>query len=132
MFCNTFDHYIDEVKNALGFGVRARRVVSVINAAQECAQAVLIHGVTAWEQRRVCCNIAECERHGCDQEQHGECPLSVLSPCCGRRIRPSRPMSPNHHRALLAKRCGFTEEELNFIINYDIKYRMGDKLNAAA
>ncbi len=23
----------------------------------------------------------------------------------------------------------FTEEELNFIINYDIKYRMGDELN---
>ena len=21
--------------------------------------------------------------------------------------------------------CGFTEEELDFIINYDIKYRMG-------
>ena len=25
---------------------------------------------------------------------------------------------------------GFTEEELDFIINYDIKYRMGDELNA--
>ena len=24
---------------------------------------------------------------------------------------------------------GFTEEELDFIINYDIKYRMGDELN---
>ena len=31
---------------------------------------------------------------------------------------------------LLAKRYGFTEEELDFIINYDIKYRMGDELNA--
>ena len=30
---------------------------------------------------------------------------------------------------LLAKHYGFTEEELNFIINYDIKYRMGDELN---
>ncbi len=30
---------------------------------------------------------------------------------------------------LLAKHYGFTEEELDFIINYDIKYRMGDKLN---
>ncbi len=28
-----------------------------------------------------------------------------------------------------AKHYGFTEEELDFIINYDIKYRMGDKLN---
>ena len=30
---------------------------------------------------------------------------------------------------LLAMHYGFTEEELDFIINYDIKYRMGDKLN---
>jgi len=29
----------------------------------------------------------------------------------------------------IAKRYGFTEEELDFIINYDIKYRMGDELN---
>ena len=27
---------------------------------------------------------------------------------------------------LLAKHYGFTEEELDFIINYDIKYRMGN------
>ena len=31
---------------------------------------------------------------------------------------------------LLAKHYGFTEEELDFIINYDIKYRMGDELTA--
>lgn len=30
---------------------------------------------------------------------------------------------------LLAKHYGFTEEELDFIINYDIKYRMGDEQN---
>jgi len=30
---------------------------------------------------------------------------------------------------LLAQHYGFTEEELDFIINYDIKYRMGDELN---
>ena len=30
---------------------------------------------------------------------------------------------------LLAKHYGFTEEELDFIINYDIKYRRGDQLN---
>ena len=29
----------------------------------------------------------------------------------------------------LAVLYGFTEEELDFIINYDIKYRMGDELN---
>ena len=126
MFCNTFDHSIDEVKNVLGFGVHARRMVSVINAAQEYTQAVLIHGVTAWE-RLVCSNIAECERHGCDQVQYGECSSSVLSPCCVRRICHSRLMSPTHHFALQAKHHGFTEEELNFIINYDIN--MGDKPN---
>lgn len=29
---------------------------------------------------------------------------------------------------ILATHYGFTEEELDFIINYDIKYRMGDEL----
>lgn len=28
----------------------------------------------------------------------------------------------------MAKHYGFTEEELDFIINYDIKYRMGNAL----
>ena len=32
---------------------------------------------------------------------------------------------------VLAKHYGFTDEELDFIINYDIKYRMGDELNEA-
>lgn len=26
---------------------------------------------------------------------------------------------------VLTQHCGFTDEELDFIINYDIKYRMG-------
>ena len=30
---------------------------------------------------------------------------------------------------VLAEHYSFTEEELDFIINYDIKYRMGDELN---
>jgi hypothetical protein len=29
---------------------------------------------------------------------------------------------------ILAQHYGFTEEELDFIINYDIKYRMGGEL----
>jgi hypothetical protein len=29
---------------------------------------------------------------------------------------------------LLAQHYGFTQEELDFIINYDIKYRMGKEL----
>jgi hypothetical protein len=31
---------------------------------------------------------------------------------------------------VLAKHSGFTEEELDFIINYDIKYRMGRELES--
>ena len=77
----------------------------------------------------MCCIIAECEQHECTQVQYGECPPSALSPCCVRRICHSRLMSPTHHFALQAKHYGFTEE---FIINYDIKYRMGDKFNVAA
>ena len=30
---------------------------------------------------------------------------------------------------VLASHYGFTEDELGFIINYDIKYRMGDELS---
>ena len=30
---------------------------------------------------------------------------------------------------VLSKHYGFTEEELDFIINYDIKYLMGDELS---
>ncbi len=35
----------------------------------------------------------------------------------------------DHIDAVLARHYGFSEEELDFIINYDIKYRMGDELN---
>lgn len=40
----------------------------------------------------------------------------------------SKPIIDQIDKAL-AKHYGFTEEELDFIINYDIKYRMGDELN---
>jgi len=30
---------------------------------------------------------------------------------------------------VLAKHCGFADEELDFIINYDIKYRMGKTIS---
>ena len=33
--------------------------------------------------------------------------------------------------ALLAKHFGFRDEELDFLMNYDIKYRMGDELEEA-
>jgi len=32
------------------------------------------------------------------------------------------------HNERLAKHNGFMEEELDYIINYDIKYRMGNEL----
>lgn len=43
----------------------------------------------------------------------------------------SKPIIDEIDKAL-AKHYGFTEEELDFIINYDIKYRMGEELNSDA
>ena len=43
-------------------------------------------------------------------------------------IKYSKPIIDKIDR-VLASHYGFTEEELDFIINYDIKYRMGDELN---
>ena len=44
------------------------------------------------------------------------------------RIKLSKPIIDEIDK-VLAKHYGFTDEELDFIINYDIKYRMGDELN---
>ena len=44
-----------------------------------------------------------------------------------RRPRLSKPIIDEIDR-VLARHYGFTDEELDFIINYDIKYRMGDDL----
>ena len=44
------------------------------------------------------------------------------------KISLSKPIIDEIDR-ILAAHYGFTEEELDFIINYDIKYRMGDELN---
>ena len=41
-------------------------------------------------------------------------------------IKKSKPIVDKIDR-VLAKHYGFTDEELDFIINYDIKYRMGRK-----
>ncbi|CAK7023504.1 MAG: hypothetical protein PARBB_01485 [Parabacteroides distasonis] len=43
-------------------------------------------------------------------------------------VRLSKPIIDEIDKAL-AEHYGFTEEEFDFIINYDIKYRMGDELN---
>lgn len=42
--------------------------------------------------------------------------------------RKSKPIIDEIDR-VLARHYGFTDEELDFIINYDIKYRMGDDLD---
>lgn len=44
------------------------------------------------------------------------------------KINKSKPIIDEIDK-VLARHYGFTEEELDFIINYDIKYRMGDELN---
>jgi hypothetical protein len=40
------------------------------------------------------------------------------------KVAPSKPIIDEIDQ-VLAKHYGFTDEELDFIINYDIKYRMG-------
>lgn len=45
--------------------------------------------------------------------------------CCGKRAE----VDVAYLIVILSGHYGFTEEELDFIINYDIKYRMGDELN---
>jgi hypothetical protein len=42
-------------------------------------------------------------------------------------FRPSKPII-DEIDTVLARHYGFSDEELDFIINYDIKYRMGDDL----
>jgi hypothetical protein len=42
------------------------------------------------------------------------------------KLSKSKPIIDDIDKAL-AKHYGFTEEELDFIINYDIKYRMGNQ-----
>ena len=43
-------------------------------------------------------------------------------------MRKSKPIIDEIDK-VLAQHYDFTEEELDFIINYDIKYRMGDELS---
>ena len=43
-------------------------------------------------------------------------------------IKKSKPIIDEIDK-VLAAHYGFTDEELDFIINYDIKYRMGSELN---
>lgn len=45
------------------------------------------------------------------------------------RVKPVKPIIDKID-TILAHHYGFSDEELDFIVNYDIKYRMGDELNA--
>ena len=49
--------------------------------------------------------------------------------CPNVSMRMSKPIIDEIDK-VLAVHYGFTDEELDFIINYDIKYRMGDELNS--
>jgi hypothetical protein len=55
-------------------------------------------------------------------EKYGALEMQIFRP------RESKPIV-DEIDTLLAKHYGFTAEELDFIINYDIKYRMGKELN---
>lgn len=106
------NNYSSDMANVVdGFEVLAEWIASVINVLQKCVKAIVSSCATllAWHACRI---IVECERHGCDQVQYGECHLIELSPCCVRRIRPSRLMSPIHHFALLAKHHGLIGDEV--------------------
>jgi hypothetical protein len=50
--------------------------------------------------------------------KYGKLNIQVFSPRLG------KPIIDQIDR-VLAKHYGFTDEELDFIVNYDIKYRMG-------
>jgi len=54
-------------------------------------------------------------------KQYGQLKMQVFQP------RLSKPII-DEIDTVLAEHYGFTEEELDFIINYDIKYRMGKEL----
>lgn len=55
-------------------------------------------------------------------KKHGKLSIQVFSP------RQSKPIIDEIDK-VLAEHYGFTQEELDFIINYDIKYRMGKELD---
>ena len=66
--------------------------------------------------------VKHSESHVRNQKTTGRTEIQLF------RIKPVKPVIDEIDK-VLAKHYGFTEEELDFIINYDIKYRMGDELN---
>ena len=65
--------------------------------------------------------IEHSESHIRNQKTTGRTEIQLF------RIKPVKPII-DEIDIVLAQHYGFTEEELDFIINYDIKYRMGDEL----
>ncbi len=75
------------------------------------------------ELRKLCRNLMESFESNSrmltsDYKKHGVLSIQSFQP------RLSKPII-DEIDCVLAKHYGFTEEELDFIINYDIKYRMG-------
>ena len=66
--------------------------------------------------------ILHSESHVRNQKTTGRTEIQLF------RIKPVKPIIDEIDK-ILARHYGFTEEELDFIINYDIKYRMGDELD---
>ena len=65
----------------------------------------------------------------CDLKRNAESIVRVYRgnravECLNFRVKESKPIIDEIDRGL-AQHYGFTDEELDFIINYDIKYRMG-------
>jgi hypothetical protein len=64
-----------------------------------------------------------------DYKKHAKHKHRGKTPCYEITASISKPIIDEIDR-VLAKHYGFTDEELDFIINYDIKYRMGGELES--
>jgi hypothetical protein len=75
----------------------------------------------------VCAQLATiCARLMADYRAHSA--IRVRSDCEYQEFQPSLSKSIiDEIDCVLARHYGFTDEELDFIINYDIKYRMGQE-----
>jgi hypothetical protein len=68
-----------------------------------------------------------CNKLMADYKKHAKHKHRGKTPCYEITASISKPIIDEIDR-VLAKHYGFTDEELDFIINYDIKYRMGGEL----
>ena len=73
------------------------------------------------EVSKLATRLMDSLKKGSELRQMGNLRIQCIIP------RKSKPII-DEIDALLAEYYGFTEEELDYIINYDIKYRMGDRL----